>query len=122
MMMPAKKLLNVISCCTQYGSEVQAFKNRGHNVTTVGLEGDVDIKMDIREFHTTEHYDFMSFHPPCTEFSKANWRLGKCKDRTPDMSIVDACFRIVQEANPTFWMIENPQGCLRHIIGGVQGR
>ena len=112
--------LKVFSGCTEYGSEVQAFKERGHDITTVGLCGDVDIIPDIRDFHTTEHYDFMTFHPPCTEFSKANWRLGKCKDRTPDMSIVEACFRIVQEAKPTYWMIENPQGCLRHFIGRPQ--
>ena len=112
--------LKIFSGCTEYGSEVQAFKDRGHNVTTLGIVGDVDITIDIRDFHTTEHYDFMTFHPPCTEFSKANWRLGKCKDRTPDMSIVEACFRIVQEAKPTYWMIENLQGCLGHFIGRPQ--
>ena len=112
--------LNVFSGCTEYGSEVQAFKDRGHSVTTLGLDGDVDIQIDIRDFSTTEHYDFMTFHPPCTEFSKANWRLGKCKNRKPDMSIVEACFRIVKEAKPIYWMIENPQGCLRHFIGRPQ--
>ena len=115
--------LNIFSGCTEYGSEVQAFRDRGHNVTTLGMCGDVDIKQDIRDvhfYHANGYYDFMTFHPPCTEFTKANWRLGKCKDRTPDMSIVKACFRIVQEAKPTFWMIENPQGCLRHFIGRPQ--
>ena len=113
-------VLNVFSGCTQYGSEVSAFADREHSVTLLGLEGDVDLRMDIRDFHTTEHYDFMTFHPPCTEFSKANWRLGACKKRTPDMSIVKACFRIVDEAKPTYWMIENPQGCLRYFIGRPQ--
>lgn len=118
------KKLKVFSGCTEYGSEVQAFKDRGHNVTTVGLSGDVSIQSDIRQFldfhYDNEHYDFMTFHPPCTEFSKANWRAGKCKDRKPDMSIVEACFRIVEVAKPTYWMIENPQGCLRHFIGRPQ--
>jgi hypothetical protein len=112
--------LKVFSGCTEFGSEVQAFADRGHLVTLLGMDGFVDIQMDIRNFSTKEHYDFMTFHPPCTEFSKANWRLGKCKDRKPDMSIVEACFRIVQEAKPTYWMIENPQGCLRHFIGRPQ--
>ena len=114
------KKLKVFSGCTEYGSEVQAFKDRGHDVTTLGMCGDVDIIMDIRDFHTDEHYDFMTFHPPCTEFSKANWRAGKCKDRTPDMSIVEACFRIIKEAKPTYCMVESPQGCLRHFIGRPQ--
>ena len=117
------KKLNIFSGCTEYGSEVQAFKDRNHNVVTLGMYGDVDIKKDIRDvhfYHCIGYYDFMTFHPPCTEFSIANWRLGKCKDRTPDMSIVNACFRIVQEAKPKYWMIENPQGCLRHFIGRPQ--
>lgn len=59
----------------------------------------------------------MWFSPPCTEFSKANYRLGPCKDRSPDMSIVEACLRIVKEAKPHFWIMENPRGCLRHFIG-----
>lgn len=54
--------LNVFSGCTEYGSEVQAFKDRGHNVITLGLEGDVDVKADIRDFHTNDHFDFMTFH------------------------------------------------------------
>ena len=118
-----KNRLNIFSGCTEFGSEVQAFRDRGHNIITLGIEGDVDIKKDIRDvhfYHPKGYYDFMTFHPPCTEFSKANWRAGKCKDRTPDMSIVEACFRIVKEAKPKFWMIENPQGCLRHFIGRPQ--
>ena len=107
--------LKVFDGCTEFGSETQAFKDRGHNVTTLGLEGDVDIKMDIRVFHTKGHYDFMWFSPPCTEFSIA---IGKkCKDWQPDLSIVKACFRIIEEAKPTYWIIENPRGCLRHYIG-----
>lgn len=114
------KELKVFAGCTEFGSEVQAFKDRGHDVVTLGLEGDVGVKKDIRDFHTTKHYDFMIFHPPCTEFSIANHRLGACKNRNPDMSIVEACFRIVNEAKPTFWIIENPRGCLRYFIGKPQ--
>jgi len=112
--------LSVFSGCTEFGSEVAAFKDRGHDVETCGLSGDVTYLQDIREFHPDKHYDFMSFHPDCKEFSKANWRAGKCRDRTPDMSVVNACFRIVHEAKPRFWVIENPQGCLRHFIGRPQ--
>ena len=111
------KKLKIFDGCTEFGSETQAFKDRGHDVTMLGLEGDVDIKRDIRDFHTTEHYDFMWFSPPCTEFSFANWKKGKCKERNADLSIVEACFRIIEEAKPTYWVIENPYACLRHLIG-----
>ena len=109
------KKLKVFDGCTEFGSETQAFNDRGHDVTTLGLEGDVDIKMDLRDFHTTEHYDFMWFSPPCTDFSIA--KGVRCKDREVDLSIVNACFRIIEEAKPIFWIIENPRGCLRHLIG-----
>ena len=42
---------------------------------------------------------------------------GKCKDRNADLSIVEACFRIIEEVKPTYWIIENPRACLRHLIG-----
>ena len=117
------KRLNVFSGCTEFGSEVQAFKDRGHNVITLGMEGGVDIKGDIRDMHFNHpkgYYDFMIFHPPCTEFSLANYRLGVCKSRTPDLTIVEACFRIVEESKPKYWIIENPRGCLKHFIGEPQ--
>lgn len=107
--------MKIFDGCTEFGSETQAFKDRGHNVTTLGLEGTVDIKMDIRDFHTKDHYDLMWFSPPCTDFSIA---IGKkCKDREVDLSIIEACFRIIEETKPGYWIIENPRGCLRYFIG-----
>lgn len=114
--------LSVFSGCIEFGSEVQAFVDRGHDVETCGLSGDVTYCQDIRKFKPQKYYHFMTFHPDCSQFSKANWRLGKCKDRSPDLSIVQACFRIVQEAKPMFWMLENPEGCLRYFIGMPQYR
>jgi len=108
--------MKAFSGCTETGSELIYFKECGHDVTTLGLKG-TDIVCDIRDFHTTDHYNFMIFHPPCTEFSKANYRLGKFKDRRPDMTIVNACLRIIEESRPDYWILENPVGMLRHIIG-----
>lgn len=112
--------LKVFSGCTEYGSEVQAFKDRGHDVTTLGLEGDVDIKIDIRDYHTTEHYDFMTFHPPCTCFSLASvgchWKNRKPdKETLKSIEIVKACIRIINEVNPTYFMIENSMAMLRTL-------
>lgn len=112
--------LKVFSGCTEFGSEVQAFRDRGHDVTTLGLEGNVTICQDIRDFHTNEHYDFMTFHPPCTCFSIAavrhHWTNGTPNPETIEaMTVVKACIRIIREANPTYWMIENPRGMLRKV-------
>ncbi|KCZ71626.1 site-specific DNA methylase [Candidatus Methanoperedens nitroreducens] len=107
----------VFDGCAGTGSATKAFADRGNTVETLDIEGEHTYVCDIREFHPEKHYDFMWFSPPCTEFSIANYRLGACKYRTPDLSIVQACFRIVSEAKPEFWLIENPKGCLRHFIG-----
>jgi len=112
--------MRVLDLCTEFGSETAAFRDRGHEVETLGIVGDVTYIQDVRTFHPDKKYDFITAHPDCKEFSKANWRAGKCKDRKLDLSIVEACFRIIQEAKPRFWMIENPQGCLRHFIGRPQ--
>jgi hypothetical protein len=111
--------MRVLDLCTQFASETKAFKDRGHEIVTLGIEGDVNIKCDVRQYFPSidDKYDFIIAHPPCTEFSKANWRLGKYKDRKPDTSIFDACFRIINTLKPIYWMIENPQGAARHFIG-----
>ncbi len=112
--------MRVLDICTQYGSETAAFRDRGHEVETLGIVGSVTYLQDVRTFHPTKHYDFITAHPDCKQFSKANWRAGKCKDRNPDLSIVQACFRVIKEAKPRYWMLENPQGCLRYFIGRPQ--
>ena len=114
--------MRVLDLCTEFGSETAAFRDRGHEVIMLGIEGNVDIKCDVRQYfpHIDDIYDFIIAHPPCTEFSLANYRLGACKDRHPDMSIVDACFRIISTLNPRFWILENPRGCLRQFIGRPQ--
>lgn len=114
--------MRVFDGCTKFKSETKAFSDRGHEVVSLGIEGDVTICCDIRKYYPSvdDKYDFMTFHPPCTEFSKSNWRKGKYITRNPDMSIVNACLRIVETCKPRYWMIENPQGALRYFIGMPQ--
>ncbi len=100
-------------------SETRAFLDRGHEVITLGIEENVTICCDVRQYYPSidESYDFMWFSPPCTEFSIVNNpNLGSWKDRKPDMSIVDACFRIIETCKPKYWVIENPAHGLRHFI------
>lgn len=114
------KQLNVFSGCTQYGSELAAFQDKGHNITTLGIEPGVDILQDIRTFSTKKHYDFMIFHPPCNCFSVAalniHWKNGLPDKETREaIEIVKACIRVIEESNPTYWMIENSRNMLRSL-------
>ncbi len=53
--------------------------------------------------------------PPCGEFSP--WLLPWMKDKRvePDMSIVDACWRIRNEARPTVFILENVRAAQRWL-------
>ena len=61
--------------------------------------------------------------PPCTKFSKANWRVKKAdRDFKEGMEVVRACMEIIwliQESGAPlkFWALENPQGYLYNFLG-----
>ena len=114
--------MRVLDLCTEFGSETAAFRDRGHEVVMLGIEGNVDIICDVRQYYPliNDKYDVIFFHPPCDQYSIANWRLGACKDRHPDMSIIWAGMRIIETLKPNHWIMENPRGCLRHFIGKPQ--
>lgn len=107
--------MRVLDLCSGSGSATKAFSDRGHTVDTVDIVGQPTYLQDVRTFVPEQEYFFVWASPPCTEFSLANYRLGRCADRHPDMSIVEACMRICRTA--PFWILENPKGCLRHFIG-----
>ena len=55
-------------------------------------------------------------NPVCTDYSSLH-NLNKYK-RTPDLSMVKHCQRIIKEANPVFWCIENPwTGKMKDYLG-----
>lgn len=56
--------------------------------------------------------------PPCTEFSVLNC-AAEARDRDPaeGLKVVLACLRIIAEARPAWWALENPVGYLRQYLG-----
>jgi len=103
----------VLDLCAGTGSATQAFRDRGHDVDTLDIIGGHTFNMDVRKFKPWKKYDFIWSSPPCTEFSIA--KGISCKDRNPDLSLVEACIRICKTA--PYWILENPRDCLRYIIG-----
>ena len=56
-------------------------------------------------------------NPVCTEFQTING-YGKVNDTEKGMFLVNHCLRVIEEANPKWWVLENPaRGQLRQIIG-----
>ena len=56
-------------------------------------------------------------NPVCTEFSTASG-FHKKRDYDKGMEMVNHCLRIIKQANPKWWVIENPaNGRLKDFLG-----
>lgn len=99
------------------GGASQAFAARGWDVVTV----DNDPRFGCT--HTADlatwsyegpPVDLVWASPPCTEFSRESmpWcRTGKA----PSLDLVNAALRIIREAGPTWWVLENVRGASKHL-------
>jgi len=96
---------------------------RGWDVVTVDCEPDFNwtITADINSFEWTgqRHIDLLWASPPCTEFSRES--MPWCKTGTPpSVDLVLAAIRIVNQVNPTWWILENVRGSrewIKPILG-----
>lgn len=69
---------------------------------------------DVRNLDPEDfkEYDLIVGSPPCRDFSRMGMMVGHNWKRPPDpegegMSLVNAFLRIVKEAEPTYWLMEN---------------
>ena len=107
------------------------FKERGHEIKTLDLEPkfECDLTMDILDFDSTmlEDWrpDIILASPPCNAFSVASlghhWTGGKrayipkTEFAVTSQEIVKKTLAMIQELNPSFWILENPMGMLRKM-------
>lgn len=76
---------------------------------------------DVRDYHPDQAYDVVTASPPCTEFSTLT-RLAISKgqrgprDAAKGVELVKACIRVIGEAKPRYWILENVAGSEKHII------
>ena len=107
----------MLDLCSGLGGASQAMKKRGWQVITIDINPNFkpDIVADLRQFHYTgPRPDLIWCSPPCDEFAKfAMWCwYDTSKLPEPDMSLVLACQRIIDEIQPRFWVIENVAGAV----------
>ena len=94
----------------------KAFKERGWDVVTLDIDPrfEPDIVADLRTWSTSEYFDFIWASPVCTEFAKFAmpcWYPPAALP-APDMSLVLASKRIIDECKPRYWVIENVRGAV----------
>lgn len=102
------------------------FRNAGHDVWTV--DNDPYYKpSEIADILTLQDsyaqgFDVILASPPCTCFSTMtfshHWKPGRVP-RTPEaqvaMDLVRKTVKMIQVAQPKFWVIENPRAMLRKL-------
>ena len=112
--------MKILDLCSGTGSATQAFRDRGHVVHTLDIEGNHDFICDVLQFSPLwGYYDFIWASPPCTCFSMAavghHWNNHIPKPETLEaIKIVNKVINICKRSR--YFMIENPMAMLRTII------
>ena len=101
----------ILHLCADSGSDSKVWKDEGYEVIRIGSD------IGVENYHPPEGVYGVIANPPCTEFSTAR-KGGQARNPSDGMFLVEHCMRIIEEAKPTFWAIENPaRGVLRKYLG-----
>jgi len=98
----------------------EGFDCVGIDIVDVGYPYDLQLQ-DVHEAQLSpENYDVVVASPPCTEFSELIFlAVAKGQRRPADpekgMDLVRECWRLIQEAKPQCWALENVRGAVSHI-------
>jgi hypothetical protein len=104
----------MLDLCSGLGGASQAMRDRGWIVVRVDNDPEFspDILADVREWSWSgERPDLVWASPPCVEFSRESMPWSRTGQR-PDMSLILACKRIIDEINPRYWILENVRGAV----------
>lgn len=101
----------ILHLCADTGSDTKPYKDAGYDVILVGSD------IGVENYHPDRPIHGIIANPVCTEFSVAQgFHLEK--DYEKGMFLVRECQRIIEEANPVWWAIENPaSGKLKDFLG-----
>jgi len=106
----------VLDLCAGLKGASDPMKEIGFEVITLDYDPafNCTYTADVRDWHYPAKLpkpDIVWASPPCEEFSREF--MPWCKTGVaPDMSIVLACKRLIEEIKPKFWIIENTAGAV----------
>jgi len=105
----------ILHLCADTGSDTKPYQDDpDYEVILVGS------KIGVENYHPPKGVHGIIANPVCTEFSTAR-SSGKARDPDKGMFLVKECQRIIKEANPVWWVIENPaKGELKNYLGEPQ--
>ena len=101
----------ILHLCADTGSDSWFYRTDDYEVIMVGSDIGVENYSPDRPIYG------VFANPVCTEFSTAR-SSGKARNPKEGMFLVEHCLRIIEECNPSFWVVENPaKGVLKDYIG-----
>lgn len=102
----------ILHLCADTGSDTKPYQDDpDYEVILVGSD------IGVENYHPPENVHGIIANPVCTEFSTAR-SSGKARNPDEGMFLVEHCMRIIEEANPVWWVIENPaRGVLKNYLG-----
>lgn len=110
----------ILHLCADTGSDSKPYAEAGYRIIRVGKNIGVEnwdtltTQAVVRDYGKV--YGIIA-NPVCTEFSTAR-TSGKARNPNKGMFLVKHCQRIIQEASPEWWVIENPaKGVLKKYLG-----
>ena len=105
----------ILSLCGGTGAWEAPYKQLGYDVRNITYPN-----YDVRAYTPPDNVYGILAAPPCTEFAVSGARWWKTKPPhllVEALEVVRACLRIIKEANPVWWALENPVGRLPQYIG-----
>ena len=104
----------ILHLCADTGSDTKPYQD-DYNVILVGS------KIGVENYHPPKDVYGIIANPPCTHFSSVRTSAKQPRDEDEGMRLVKECQRIIKEAKPKFWVIENPAtGLLKKYLGEPQ--
>jgi hypothetical protein len=102
----------ILHLCADLGSDSRPYQlDNGYKVILIGKE------IGVENYSPNEPIHGVIANPVCTDFSTAKG-FHKFNDIEAGMVLVNHCLRIIKEANPKFWVLENPfNGRLKDVLG-----
>jgi hypothetical protein len=102
----------ILHLCADLGSDSRYYSlDSNYDVIMVGES------LGVENYHPPHEVHGIIANPVCTDFSTARG-FHKHNDVAAGMFLVNHCMRIIEEANPVWWVMENPaNGRLKDVIG-----
>jgi hypothetical protein len=126
--------MRVVDLFSGLGGFSQAFIDRGHNVVRFDndeqfSEVEYTIICDVLDLTAEDLCDYVwdipdiiLASPPCNHFSIASvyhhWKNGEPTEATKkQIELVRYTIKLIEEVSPKYWILENPRGMLRRVLG-----